>query len=305
MQGKGDAMRYLLCCLLMLTACHRSETPVTDKVIEFVNSEAEFLSGGDATKYRFYAAISAMNYVQNNLSSARAMAVNYQQISGTELCLIEKRGACGNQVEAFIDILKAMEIPARPIQVYYQKDGIRYSHIVAEVEWNNRWHMFDVTWGFVPHNGDPLSSLSYSEARERGTTQGLHNYAIALRVQMEQTHPIFQYLFSGEVVTDGRGTVHIPLENKRFNFDQLPNYVGRAQTQSGNIGTLNLTIDASGILVISPSSIACKSGKITTGIDSAKITESPMTIRVSGQTKLGVISNEKICYVVINRMTVH
>jgi hypothetical protein len=299
-------MRFLFILVLLLCGCH-AENPQTISAVEFVRSEASYLSKSKPDTYRFYAALSAMNYLQANLSSARASYLglaDYKKLSRTEFCLIHKRGACGNQVEAFIDIMKALDIPARPVQVYYETNGKRFSHIVAEVEWDNRWHMLDITWGFITHNGDPMSTLSYKEARERGTTDGLHNNANAMRV-FKSHEPIFDYLTKGDTVIDGFGSVHIPLQGNTFNFADLPNYVGRARTQSGNIGTLSLLIDAKGILVISPSSTACKSGKLTNGTESVEISESPMMLHVSGKTRLSVISNEPICYVSIKKMTVH
>lgn len=302
-------MRLILLFALLLTACFKSETPATDNAIDFVRSEASYLSKDKPETYRFYAALSAMNYLQANLSSTRAsqhLEAAHKGISPTEFCLIHKRGACGNQVEAFIEIMKALNIPSRPVQVYYETDGTRYSHIVAEVEWGGRWHMLDITWGFIPHNGDPMSALSYKQARERGGHEGLHNHANPLRVfKIAKQEPIFDYLHKGDTVIDGFGSVHIPLQGNTFNFSDLPSYVGRSRTQSGNIGTLSLLIDANGILVVSPAAVGCKSGKLTNGTESVEISESPMTLHVSGQTRLSVISNHPICYFSIKKMTVH
>lgn len=93
-----------------------------------------------------------MNYVQTILSSARyAMAQNesgFTPPSDIELCLVEGIGICGHHIKAFVEIMAGLGIPAREVEIYYADEhGERFSHIVAEIEWDGAWHMFDVTWG--------------------------------------------------------------------------------------------------------------------------------------------------------------
>jgi hypothetical protein len=112
-----------------------------------------------------------MSYVQANMSSARyslqqrTNPATFQVPIGTEICLARGIGICGQHIQAFLDVMDRLGVRARPIQVYYATaEGRRQNHVVAEVEWGGRWHMFDVTWGFVAigENGEPLS---YSEVR--------------------------------------------------------------------------------------------------------------------------------------------
>lgn len=295
-------MRYLFLCVLLLAGCQQPQKTATEEAVEFVRSEADYLAK-TTDDFRFYAAVSAMNYIQTNISSVRNSLAHskpdYTPPAGTEFCLVAGRGSCGNHVEAFIDILKALNVPVRPVQVYYENNGQRLSHIVAEVEWSGRWHMFDVTFGFIPHNGHPFEALSYMEARQRGTVEGEHNYINTHRIVLREDISTFDYLTMGDVVIDGTGTIHPPLLGNKFSFSHIPNYIGKTKIQNGSIGEMSMQV-AQGSVTITPSAIACETGYLTSGDTSVPITSEPMTINVKGP--ISIKSDAEICYVVIKEM---
>lgn len=164
----------------VVAACKESppaqQTPVNDRdplseAVDFVVSEAEYTSGNNDSStplFRFYAALSALNYLQTIISPPRYGYIrrhtgNARPVVGTKMCLLKKAGICGNQIEAFIDIMNQIEIPVREVQFYYTTNrGKRKSHIAIEVEWGDKWHFFDVTWGmFVADKDNPIEVASY------------------------------------------------------------------------------------------------------------------------------------------------
>lgn len=216
-----------------------------EEAITLVREEAVYAGGSndlDDPRYRLFVALSAMEYVQTNLSSARygAIAAAGEDIpSGTEMCLLVGAGICGNHVQAFMDIVQALDVPAREVQIFYESGGRRLSHIVAEVAWNGEWHMFDVTWGFLGLDEAPYDVMSLAELRARPAPITWFDEAHPWTVRAADP---FSYLSSpADVMTDGNGVIHPYIVSQapdRVNYGllHLPAFVGRALRWSGDVG---------------------------------------------------------------------
>lgn len=292
------------------------------KAIEFVRSEALAMAGSadpESDAFRAYAAISAANYVRTLMSSARySLALSTPGAalpSGTEACLADRRGICGNQAAAFIDIMKALRVPSREVQVYYvDKSGARASHMLAEVRWNEAWRMIDVTWGFIPHNGRFMDALSFEQTRKRRGTAGWHDEIHASRVSAAMAKvDIFEYLSAqpSDVLIAGTGVVR-PYVGKTiqgrvsYSFDHIPNHVGRRLMGSGLIGEVVHEIEMPPgypVLTVVPLNMRCESGVLFANAKGMPVSTQPIVFSgVGRKAVLRIESPDKQCFLDIKEL---
>lgn len=227
----------------------QTATNAFDAAVEAVRREAAYAAGiePDEREYRLFVGLAAMGYVQTNVSPSRYGALvkaGEPPPSGTEMCLLTGAGICGNQVQAFVEIVEALGVPARGVQIFFEEAGRRHSHIVAEVEWGGTWHMFDVTWGYVPLDAAPYDVMSVAERRARPATVEWFNEGNpwTRRYRLAGLDP-FSYLSApdADVMTDGQGVIHpyvltAASDRVDYSFEHLPRFVGRSVRWSGNVG---------------------------------------------------------------------
>lgn len=267
----------------------------------------------DNDAFRAYAAVSAANYVRTLMSSARyslALSTPGTPIpNGTEACLADRRGICGNHGAAFIDIMRALRVPAREVQVYYvDKSGNRASHMLAEVRWNGAWRMIDVTWGFIPHDGRFMDALSFAQARKRGGTAGWHDEVHASRVSAAMAKvDIFEYLTArpSDVLIAGAGTVRPyvrDIVNGRvsYSMDHIPNHIGRRIMGSGLTGEVVYEIElppAYSVLTLVPLHVRCENGVLFANGQGLPVSTQPIVFSgVGRKAVLRIESPGKQCF---------
>jgi hypothetical protein len=107
--------------------------------------------------------------------------------------LSQGSGICGQHVELGLALFERLGIPARDVQVFYGAEE-PLNHTVVEVEWDNDWHMVDLTYGFVPHRGSLSEALSFDEARATNHRDGLHHSMIPWRRATEDVADILDFL---------------------------------------------------------------------------------------------------------------
>ena len=294
----------------------------TERAVDFVRSEALGASGSadpDNDAFRAYAALSASNYVRTLMSSARySLAVTTPGTripKGTELCLLDRRGICGNHVEGFVAIMKALGVPVREVQVYYAaKSGRRASHILADVQWNKAWRMIDVTWGYVPHRGSVMDALSFRQARKRGGTAGWHDEVDLWRASaVNAKADLFEYLSaaSADILIAGSGTIRPYVVEKeadrvRFGLEHIPNYFGRRGMLSGSTGEVAFEIDMPGaypVLTVIPLHASCRDGVVIANNERRPMSSEPMVFTGIGRkVVLRAEGTGRECYFVVKEL---
>ncbi|WP_186418066.1 transglutaminase domain-containing protein [Bosea sp. CS1GBMeth4] len=187
--------------------------------------------------FKAFAAVEGANAVRAALSTGRYSYLLARAKSrlptNSETCLEEGAGICGNHVEAFLAIMEALGVKARPVQFFYSTEGMRESHIAVEVFFLGGWRFIDVTWGFaVPREGGGIQFKSLEEIRANPDGEGLENAfdAWSLFARANRGDPL-AYLRRPEldVLVDGKGlvTVSVPDGPEMIErFEHLPNYVG-------------------------------------------------------------------------------
>jgi hypothetical protein len=195
--------------------------------------------------YRIAVAFAAMDYVQANVSTALygidSLLPGFVVPTTAEEAMSQHLGICGNQVAVYEAILKNLGIPVRHVQLWYTNaKGQRASHILAEVEWDARWHLFDVTFG--AHYPSPTSTILEPDplsAEEVLTDrrQPIYNPNNPdIRAVLASGADPFDYLHGTDagITTDDVGEVVArPAEHQGNSlveeFHDIPNFVGNAR----------------------------------------------------------------------------
>lgn len=295
-----------------------------EQAVMFVRGEAEGATGlSDLAnpRFRLYVALSAMSYVQTNLSSARYSLEKRRQQAGfrapdsTEACLEQGIGICGNHVRAFLDIMDRLGIPARPIQIYYTSAAVgRQSHIVTEVEWDGRWHMFDVTWGFVAL-GEDGAPLSLAELRGGARYRARINQNNPWTVVAGQSLDLFEYLTAeADVVVDRKGTIR-PYVTKRsadrieYGLLHIPDIVGVYRPGKGREERIAFELDLPDgfdTVTIVPDRVQCRGGggiwangiAVEVGPQAITFTDLRGRVRIEAESRSG----NETCYVKVKEL---
>ncbi|MDF1609405.1 transglutaminase domain-containing protein [Hoeflea sp. YIM 152468] len=131
-----------------------------------IRQEAEGAVVRRVAPVEFYAALQALNVVQNTVTSGRysylkrTMGDKFKSIPQADLCLDAGYGICGNHAIVFAALMEQLGIPVRIVKAFYISKGVRSSHAMAEVKIGEKWVLFDVTWGSV-YFSDPNDRSSY------------------------------------------------------------------------------------------------------------------------------------------------
>jgi len=233
-----------------------------DAAVKFVHQEACSLGGlydQNHPQYTFYAALSAMNYVQHRLSSARFSYLNKQGDiilpNTVQDSLDQEIGICGNHTQVFIEILNELNLPCRDVQVYYKSENnITVNHIFPEVFWDDAWHMFDVTWGWFPYDVRPELVLNFDQIKGNKPYNRLTNQtnSWAYAVWRNSGDNITEYVRRQDygILYDGGGVITPPLYDigdgvLKADFNNLPNYLGVGALINGGDSYLSFKINLS------------------------------------------------------------
>jgi hypothetical protein len=232
---------------------------LTERAINYVRSEASSAAqtkDSSNTKFRYYAALSALNFVQTNLSGVRyndylgSPALKGLNVERAFRLMI---GECGNQYEAFATILRALKIPVRQVQLFYTDDRRNHvGHVIPEVRWGGKWHMFDVSFGFVPiGEKNRFDVLSFSELRAGVPYKAMVNQnAVALQRASEFTDVFYwRTTLNLDYLIEGRGTIRPYIDHRGqdgivFGMQNLPEEVGKMPYDGGKTGDIRFAVSA-------------------------------------------------------------
>lgn len=194
-------------------------------------------------KFDLNLALEATNLIQTLVSSGRQSLYNRSfgagQISAkdADICIVEKRGICGNHQDLMKKVLSYVGIPARHIGIYYYSaDGKRRNHAASEVFIGDKWRYVDVTWFSIwVTNPDDIYSLESFESIVSGIAQGVPLFRLSnqldtwYQLQYETGYDPFYYVKNPKshigIITDQQGTLTFS-PNTDLGFQHIPNYVG-------------------------------------------------------------------------------
>lgn len=264
------------------------------------------------------ATIEAANLVRFNVSPGMYSYIRdvlrAEVPNSSEFCLIEFAGICGNQIQAYIDILKKLGIRSRAVQFYYSLDGKRESHIGAEVYYMNQWNYIDVTWGFMIPRKEPFAFKDAASIIRDGLSDIEINKIDAwAKVVNWNNYDVTSYFNANDLslVVDGVGnvTVSIPDDDEYLeSFTHIPNYVGDNKPD-GRREKFELQFDATGerrVTLHIDAQAGCDSSKgdrLVLGDQQQPIQKGEVTFRMAESAILTTLSSSDVCYVVFSKAT--
>lgn len=207
----------------------------------------------DFDDFKTLASISALNKIQQDISGLRNYVYLENGYGGytQSVCLLQKRGSCGNQQLALEKVLNYLGVKNRRIGIYMKQRGRRLSHAMNEVFLHDKWMLLDATNGSIYQRNKYLSSiLSFSELRRIDINDRLkfrisNKNDILNRVTSHEVmshsdlaREQFAYLDDDTsilgVLYDNQGTTRIDLDSAKP-FLQLPNYIGANSSENNGI----------------------------------------------------------------------
>lgn len=262
--------------------------------------------------------LEAMNLVQDTASSARyawyqhqlGLAFTPPNSADQGICLDNGFGICGNHQLVFLDLMKKVGIPARPVNFWYTDtaQNARANHAAVEVQVAGKWRYVDVTWGtmWLRDKRDPLSALGVEEVLKGEGTRLTGSTNTWYMVQRQNNIDPFSYLQASDVqVTRSGGTLKLQLSCKPETFSGLPNYVG-TPPDSGELSFSVRQPKAGGSLEIAVAGTSmCEKSRLMVGDQAFDI--EPNTVLDasydSKEIKVRVVGEDENCYVVLASMT--
>lgn len=185
-----------------------------------------------------------------------------------DICIIEKRGICGNHQDILKKVLSYADIPTRHIGIYYYSaDGKRSNHAASEVFIGDKWRYVDVSWFSIwVTNPNDIYSMESFESVVSKFAQGVPLFRLSnqldtwFQLQYEKGLDPFYYIKNLEshigIITDQQGTITFS-PNMDLGFQHIPNYVGTNDGKNTGITmrwtvpdrgqTLNLRLDVAGV----------------------------------------------------------
>lgn len=167
-------------------------------------------------------------------------------------CLQARQGICGNQAAVGLSLFEKAGFKARPLEFYYERRGVRLSHIIPEVLVGARWHPIDTTYGayWMRHApGKPFALSTLEEILEKPTSVKLvHNRALlpyGLYAAISHPEPFGYLTRSADIVRGGVGTVQLALRGRKGveTFADKPNFLGDNVADGLNAGGINYALD--------------------------------------------------------------
>ena len=231
-------------------------------------------------EFHLLVSISVMNLIQQEISGLRNMLYFKRGLGGytQDVCLIQKRGSCGNHQFIFERTMNFAGIENRSVSVYMELNGRRLSHAMNEIFLNSEWVLFDTTNAaiYLDQQSDyGLLSLQDLTVLPQGQRFNLRHFnandvhaftlmqnlsGVNEQVQQRARREQFAYLLDETKILgtlyDNHGIVFVDLMRDQV-FEQLPNYVGTNDgtntgitmrwTVPGRGQTLNLRLDVAGV----------------------------------------------------------
>ena len=270
--------------------------------------------------FEAFAALDAANIVQTVLSSPRYGYRGTVMNENRPLTVAESvenwAGICGHHVDLFLKVMTNLGIKARPIQFYYAIDGLRRSHIAAEVFYGDRWNYFDVTWNIAFPSPKPLQFKSHDEILADPQSQPQINALNSFyTMQLLTGGKPLEYLTARDVnvVVGYSGNVVVALNDKQTssagveNFRHLPNFIGdnQADKKNGGIKYELTTSAATEVTLHTDASSGCSAEQgdvIRIGEKAFDPKSKTIGAIIDGNSTLAIETKNDVCYVVLNRI---
>ena len=119
-------------------------TVSTDAIVKFIN--ANFKTENDKIRAAFYWTASNISYDVKNMMRQNPFETSQEKIENT---LKTRKGVCIDYAEVFKDVLTKIGIETYIIDGYTKQNGkiatLAHSWTAARI--NNKWYLFDPTWG--------------------------------------------------------------------------------------------------------------------------------------------------------------
>ncbi|MFE3846396.1 transglutaminase domain-containing protein [Flavobacterium sp. LB3P45] len=175
-----------------------SATFSTKDIANYINSN--FKTDNDKIRAIFYWTASNISYDMGNRLTLNSKETSENKIKNI---LQTRKGVCGDYTEIFNDLAKKVGVKSVIISGYTKQNGVidTISHAWCAAKINNKWYLFDPTWGSgYANNGRFFKKIDNS-------------YFKVNPLQSISSHIPFDYLWQ---------FLHYPITNQEF-------YQGRTQ----------------------------------------------------------------------------
>ena len=239
----------LIFCLICIGSQAEAQTTETERFVSDIQSRVAHLRQRSETLPKeFVTAVAIMNGVQARLSSLNYAILKQQgkaTPNTTEECLALRAGICGNHISAFLTVADQLELRARPVEFYIAGTSAseNASHICVEVYYNQRWHLFDVTWGtyYVIQN----NVASIDQIRKSGTKSrdwAVTNESDLWYLQWKDAgHDPLVYVDHThiDILRGRKGTIRLRPDKQTYTPIHQPNFVG-LNTKNQDYGAIEV-----------------------------------------------------------------
>ncbi len=245
---------FLILCLMCIGSQVDAQTRETERFVSDIQSRVAHLRQRSATLPKeFVTAVAIMNGVQTRLSSLNYAILNQQgkpTPTTTEECLALRAGICGNHIAAFLTVAEQLELRARPVEFYIAgtSPAKNSSHICVEVYYNQRWHLFDVTWGTYYVLQNDVASID--QIRKSGTTSrdwAVTNESDLWYLQWKDAgHDPLVYVdhMHVDILRGRKGTIRLRPNKQTYTPIHQPNFVG-LNTKNQDYGAIEVQLQDS------------------------------------------------------------
>ncbi|MCH7547203.1 MAG: transglutaminase domain-containing protein [Planctomycetes bacterium] len=231
-----------------------------DQAIDFIEGEAEWMASrfGVGLPREFWYATSSMNFAQSRLRPARYSRIKHTTgdlPKSSEECLELGAGICGDQIAFFIKCMDRFDVEMRRVEFYNRRQPA--NHVVAEVFYDGKWRLFDVTWGTVYRESDAgIAELMSAE----DLFQADNPRALAFTNSTDIWFQLYPHYYEvdplgylswpeKDVITGGAGTINLDPEEAsktntlRYVPSDRPNYFGSSRpSELENLGSLTCAL---------------------------------------------------------------
>jgi len=251
MNNLARYVTVLIYWLICLESRAESQATETERFVSDVQAQVAQLSQRSKTLPKeFVTAVAIMNGVQSRLSSLNYAILKRQgkpTPNSTEECLALRAGICGNHIAAFLTVADQLGIRARPVEFYISgpSSANNTSHICVEVYYNQRWHLFDVTWGtyFVFQN----AVASIEQIRKSGTKSrdwAVTNQSDLWYLQWKDAgHDPLIYVdhINVDILRGRKGAIRLRPNNQTYTPVHQPNFFG-LNTKNQDYGAIQVLL---------------------------------------------------------------
>lgn len=215
--------------------------PEVDKTVGLINIESNWQlthQNDDNSPIEYFKALETMSFVHLQVNPyiwQYIYETTGEQVIGAEQGLYKHAGLCGNQGLVFVELMQAQNVPTRTIQVY-SIDAINgNNHVMAEVYFNNKWNLFDVTYatffrqssGVLQHEllsfEEVCQTANYNDISVANCSSSV--YQMLKRIKGD-VYP-WAHSTTKDVVISGIGTIHLKELNGSYSLANIPNYIGK------------------------------------------------------------------------------